>query len=95
MSDAMKTPDNYHSIEAKHIWSNRWGEMVDVVLAGDYAELKADNQHLQDAVGQLRHDRECLIENLRDVRDAVWRTSMNATLGRFHEEELSALEDKS
>lgn len=42
MSDEAKTPDNYHAIQAKQIWPKRAsGVMVDVVLASDYATLKA------------------------------------------------------
>jgi len=42
--------------------------------------------HLEAEIGQFRHDRDVLAENLRDIRDAVWRMGTNAYLQRYNED---------
>ena len=81
---------DYERVEADR---DRWHRAAMKAMSSpDKARLIYE---LEAAVSQLRHDRECLVENLRDVRDAVWRTSMNATLSRFQAEELARVEEDS
>ena len=44
--------------------------------------------HLDNVIAQLRHDRNVLVENLIDVRNAVWRMGMNATIQRYNDDRL-------
>ncbi len=81
---------------------SRVGPRIAVYLATDYDTLEEDrdlwkksegecaeaNKELEAQMSQLRHDRDVLAENLTDVRAAVWRTGMNATLQRHNDDRL-------
>ena len=41
---------------------------------------------LREQLAQMRHDRDALAENLRDIRDAVWRLGTNEMLQRYNED---------
>lgn len=48
---------------------------------------------LENHIALLRHDRDVLAENMRDIRDAVFRLGTNAQLQRYNEDRMPSQED--